>query len=134
MNKLFLTIVLLFTISITNATIKTTIVQSNTINKIQKIASKKDIRTDTIHVDGNCNMCKSRIEDAALIKGVKKATWDKYKDQLIVIYDADKTTLLTIEKSIAKVGHDTPNCKADDKVYSKLPKCCLYREGGAHTH
>lgn len=97
-------------------------------------SSKKDIRTDTLHVEGNCNMCKTRIENAALIKGVKKAVWDKYKHQLIVIYDANKTDLDKIQKAIADVGHDTPKYKASDEVYNGLPKCCAYREPGAHTH
>ena len=102
--------------------------ETNTFVKLDKAGSKKDIRTDTIHVDGNCNMCKNRIEDAALIKGVKKATWDKHKDQLVVVYDASKTSISVIEKAVAKVGHDTPNFKADDKVYNNLPKCCQYRD------
>ncbi|MCK5856034.1 MAG: cation transporter [Bacteroidales bacterium] len=97
-------------------------------------SATKNIITDTIHVDGNCNMCKNRIEDAALIKGVKKAVWDKQTDKLVVVYDADKTSLMKIEKSVAAVGHDTPNFKADDKVYNKLPKCCLYRDPNAKTH
>ncbi len=100
----------------------------NTFTELDKTSTKKDIRSDTIHVDGNCNMCKDRIENAALIKGVKKATWDKHKDQLVVIYDASKTSISEIEKAVAKVGHDTPNFKADDKVYNNLPKCCQYRD------
>ena len=101
---------------------------------LSNISSKKDIRTDTIHVDGNCNMCKDRIENAALIKGVKKVTWDKYKDQLVVIYDSSKTDLNKIQKAIAEAGHDTEKYKASDKTYNSLPKCCAYREEGAHTH
>ncbi len=100
----------------------------NTFTELDKTSAKKDIRSDTIHVDGNCNMCKDRIENAALIKGVKKATWNKHKDQLVVIYDASKTSISEIEKAVAKVGHDTPNFKADDKVYNNLPKCCQYRD------
>ncbi len=100
----------------------------NTFTELDKTSAKKDIRSDTIHVDGNCNMCKDRIENAALIKGVKKATWNKHEDQLVVIYDASKTSISEIEKAVAKVGHDTPNFKADDKVYNNLPKCCQYRD------
>ncbi len=107
---------------------------SNSNAVLANTASKKDIRTDTLHVEGNCNMCKTRIENAALIKGVKKAVWDKHKHQLIVIYDANKTDIDKVQKAIAKAGHDTPKYKASDEVYNKLPKCCAYREPGAHTH
>jgi len=102
--------------------------------KNQAPSGKNVIVTDTIHVDGNCNMCKERIENAALIKGVKKAEWNKQNDLLIVIYDSSKTTVELIQKSIAEAGHDTPLFKASDDVYNRLPKCCLYREEGAHTH
>ena len=102
--------------------------ETNSFTELDKTSAKKDIRSDTIHVDGNCNICKSRIEDAALIKGVKKATWNKHKDQLVVIYDASKTSISEIEKAVAMVGHDTPNFKADDKVYNNLPNCCRYRD------
>ena len=132
MNKIILSIIAVFIFAFVSINIAGT--DTSSTIEFAKISAKRDIRTDTIHVDGNCNMCKKRIENAALIRGVKKATWNKYKDQLVVIYDANKTTLLKIEKAVAEVGHDTPHFKADDKVYSRLPKCCLYREKGAKTH
>lgn len=92
------------------------------------------IKTDTVHVAGNCGMCKERIENAALIKGVKKATWDKKTHQLIVIYKSDKVTLEEIEKEVAKAGHDTDHFKANDDVYNSLPNCCLYRSGDIPIH
>ena len=97
-------------------------------------ANNNNIQTDSIWVDGLCNMCKARIENAALIKGVKKATWDKYTKMLVVIYDSKKTNIDTIQQAIAKAGHDTKKYKATDEEYHKLPKCCAYREEGAHTH
>ena len=96
--------------------------------------SKKDIRTDTLHVEGNCNMCKKRIENAALIKGVKKVSWNKYAHRLVVVYDARKTDVNKILFAIAEAGHDNEKYKADHTVYNKLPKCCAYREEGAKIH
>lgn len=107
---------------------------SNSNPVLMNTPSKKEIRTDTLHVEGNCNLCKERIENAALIKGVKKVVWDKYKHQLIVIYDTNKTDLDKIQKAIAEAGHDTPKYKANNDVYNGLPKCCAYREPGAYTH
>lgn len=106
---------------------------SNTSFSQEKINNKKVI-TDTIYVHGVCDMCKERIENAALIKGVKKATYDKFSHQLTVIYKPEKVDIDRIEKEISKAGHDTRNYKADEEVYNSLPKCCAYRSGDLHVH
>lgn len=91
------------------------------------------IATEKFIVKGNCNMCKERIENAALIRGVKLVEWDKMTDTLKVIYRIDKVSLDDVHKAIAQAGHDTEKVKAKDEVYKKLPACCLYRDGdGKH--
>lgn len=100
----------------------------------QEKVSKKTVVSDTLHVHGVCGMCKDRIENAALVKGVKKATWDKQTHQLIVFYKSSKISLDEIEKKVANAGHDTEHYKADQEVYNSLPKCCAYRSGEVHTH
>ena len=92
------------------------------------ISQQKKIVTDTLLVPGNCNICKERIENAALVKGVKKVEWNKYEQTLVVIYDESKTNLDIIQRSVADSGHDTPKFKAKETVYSKLPGCCKYRD------
>lgn len=87
----------------------------------------KDIVTKTYKVDGNCGMCKKRIEEAAFVKGVKKADWDKGKHTLTVIYKPSKTNDETILKSVAKAGHSSELVKAEDADYNKLPECCHYK-------
>lgn len=89
--------------------------------------AQSDIRTETFKVEGNCGMCKKRIEDAAYIKGVKRADWDKETQKLTVIYNADKTKSATIHKSIAKAGHSTAKMEATEADYKKLPECCQYK-------
>jgi cation transport ATPase len=80
-------------------------------------------------VNGKCNMCKERIEKAALgVKGVKFATWDIPTHQLSVIMDERKTDLMKIKTAIIAVGHDTKELKATDEVYEGLHECCKYRE------
>jgi len=98
-----------------------------------KIKTKKVV-SDTLYVHGICDMCKDRIENAALIKGVKKASYDKHSHKLVVFYKPNKVDLDTIEKEIAKAGHDTQNYKADIDVYNSLPECCAYRSGDLHVH
>lgn len=89
---------------------------------------KKQIVTDTVSVDGVCEQCKERIEDAAFIKGVKKADWNKTTKKLVIIYDQHKTTLKAIETSIAKAGHNAGEIKALPADYNKLPSCCAYKD------
>lgn len=96
--------------------------------------NQPELVTDSIHVHGVCNMCKDRIENAALIKGVKKARWNKKTHNLVVVYKPEKVTMEAIEKEVAKAGHDTEHFVADEKVYNSLPECCAYRSGTVDPH
>lgn len=83
----------------------------------------------SLEVDGVCMMCKSRIEKACFAtKGVKSATWDVKTHELKLIFDARKTNLKTIQKSIIAVGHDTNAMKAPVEAYASLHACCKYRD------
>lgn len=80
-------------------------------------------------VSGNCGMCKDRIEEAAMsVKGVSMAVWNVKSKKMDVSFNASVVTVTDIQKAIAKAGHDTGKFKADTKVYSTLPECCLYRK------
>ena len=87
------------------------------------------IKTEEFQVNGVCNMCKKRIEQAALIKGVKLAEWDKETQMLKIMYTPKKVAIDTVLQAVANAGHDTPSIKARDKVYTNLPDCCKYRNG-----
>jgi mercuric ion binding protein len=81
----------------------------------------------TIEVNGNCELCKKRIEKAAFsVSGVKYAIWNVDTHQLNLILNEEKTTLLDVKKAVAKVGHDTDDLKATDEEYSNLHGCCQY--------
>ena len=83
----------------------------------------------SIEVDGVCNMCKERIEKAAIkSKGVKSAIWNVETHELKLIYDEGKIDLKTIQQNIAAVGHDTKTIKATDEAYHSINACCLYRD------
>jgi len=77
--------------------------------------SSKSIVTDSLYVRGVCNSCKDRIENAALIKGVKKVSWDKKTQYLTVVYKPSKVSLDKIEDEVVLAGHDTKNKKALDE-------------------
>lgn len=82
-----------------------------------------------LKVEGICEMCKERIEKAALsVVGVSSAVWNAKDKMLHLNFDAAQTNLKAISKAIAKVGHDTETDKADQKVYDALPGCCKYKK------
>ena len=84
-------------------------------------------KKSNFEVVGNCEICKKRIEKAALsLKGVKMATWDIPSNILSVTYNSNKILLDQIQSTIANVGHDTPIFRAPDDVYNELPMCCIY--------
>lgn len=82
-----------------------------------------------IHVKGNCDTCKTRIEKAAKgVDGVLSADWNVKSKMLHLNFNPAKTSIDAISKAIAKVGHDTELYKADQKTYDALPACCKYRK------
>lgn len=95
-------------------------------------------KTDSIKVSGNCGMCKKRIEAAAQVNGVAAAEWSAKTKMLILSYDSKKINVADVQRKIADVGHDTPNFKASDAVYEKLPGCCKYdrakQPASGHKH
>jgi mercuric ion binding protein len=90
--------------------------------------AQNGIKTATLSVKGNCDQCKTRIENAADIKGVKLCVWDEKTQIAKITYNADKITLEQIEKAFAKSGHDAGEVLANDADYKKLPDCCKYRD------
>ena len=89
----------------------------------------------TFEVDGKCDMCKNRIEKAALgVKGVKYALWDIPSHQLSLIYDERKTDPMQIKTAIVKVGHDTRELKATEEAYQNIHPCCKYRDAEEVPH
>ncbi|KXK43446.1 MAG: cation transporter [Chitinophagaceae bacterium] len=97
-----------------------------------ELSAQNKIKTDTLTVLGNCSQCKTRIEDAAYVKGVKQAEWNKHTKVLTVIYSESKTDMNKISQSISQAGHDTRLGNSSDKDYNQLPDCCAYRSGACH--
>lgn len=80
-----------------------------------------------IEVNGNCEMCKKRIEKAAFsISGVKSAEWHIDDHMLHLIVNEKKCSITDVKKAIAEVGHDTDEVKATDEQYNNLHGCCMY--------
>ena len=85
--------------------------------------------TMELTVHGSCDMCKTRIEEAAdAIARVHSSRWDSERQILAVHYADGMPDRLAIAKALAAVGHDTDTHKAPDDVYDSLPECCHYRK------
>ncbi len=92
-------------------------------------AQNKKVETIEFKVTGVCGMCEERVENAALIKGVKMAEWDIKTQTMKVVYQPKKVSQEEIEKAVAGAGHDTENQTAPEEAYKKLPACCAYKDG-----
>ena len=83
----------------------------------------------SFEVDGKCEMCKMRIEKAALqVQGVKYASWDIPSHELSLIIDERKTNSMEVKTALVNVGHDTRELKASEEAYNNVHPCCKYRE------
>lgn len=102
-------------------------VENNFPNAKNVLINDARLVKETMQVAGLCGMCKGRIEKAALQNGALYADWDVDTKMLTLQFDVKKTNLDALEIAIAKVGHDTPHHKANDKIVASLPDCCQYR-------
>jgi copper chaperone CopZ len=88
-------------------------------------------KSEKIKVNGQCDMCKNRIESAVKsLDGVASAQWNKSDKSLAVSYNDKKTTTQKIQTSIAMAGHDTEMFSASESGYNALPACCQYKRDG----
>ncbi len=95
----------------------------NCNSKTEQIIEKTSYR-----VEGNCGLCKTRIEKAALnIKGVKTADWNQTTKILNLTFKKGVNTD-EILQAVANVGHDNEKFKASERVYNNLHACCKYRD------
>ena len=106
--------------------VTTLFVGLSTLSYSQKVVQ------DTITVQGICEMCQERIEEAAYGKGVKFVSWDKHTKNLAIAFNKEKTTLEEVEKRILAAGHSTQNFLVKREDYNELPDCCRYET--LHTH
>src|SRR5690606_31469048 len=78
-------------------------------------------------VRGNCTMCKSTIEKAAMsVEGVSKAEWHVDKKRIDVNYDDTKADVMDVHRAIAASGYDTDKIGGNEEAYKELPSCCQY--------
>ena len=90
-------------------------------------AGNPNLVTAHYKVNGVCEKCQKRIEDATYLPGIKYASWNADTHDLLVRYDSTKTSPEVFLKSIADAGYDNEKYTAPNKAYGLLPECCHYR-------
>ncbi len=80
--------------------------------------------TTTFKIDGNCQLCKDRIEKSLDISGVTFAEWDPETKLITVRFNDNKITLEEIHAAVGNVGHATEKVSANPDKQAKLPACC----------
>ncbi len=91
--------------------------------------SEGEVKQISFKVEGNCGMCKARIEKAAnSLNGVSNALWDESTKILNLKVNENTFHQEQIEAAIAEVGHNTENKTSTTQVYESLPPCCKYRK------
>lgn len=86
----------------------------------------QDTTQQEFKVKGNCEMCKTRIEQTAKKAGATAASWNLETQTLKLEIDTKKSSFDQILRQIAEAGHDNELHKAPNAVYESLPACCLY--------
>ncbi len=91
--------------------------------------SLEDFKTLSFKVQGNCEMCKARIEAKAIsIDGVSKAKWSVASKVLEIETTKESLSEKAIGIAIASEGHSNSHAKADKQAYNNLPPCCNYKK------
>lgn len=93
-------------------------------------AEIKNAKVETVHIYGNCSICKKTIESAANVKDIVQVEWNKDTKMAILTYDEKKTNQEEILKRIGLAGYDSDKFLAPDNVYAKLETCCQYERTG----
>ena len=98
--------------------------------KVETIAVKQEVSIVdpdiSFGVRGNCGMCKTTIEKAALsVDGVEEASWNITSKILDVKTTSDLDSI-RIHEAVANSGYDTELILAVEENYNNLPGCCQY--------
>ncbi|HBR13029.1 MAG TPA: mercury transporter [Chryseobacterium sp.] len=96
------------------------------LSSVNSFAQIKNVKSETVKIYGNCEMCKTTIEKAGNVKNVATVDWNKDTKMATLNYDSKKTNQDEILKRIALAGYDSEKYLAPDDVYAKLSGCCQY--------
>jgi copper chaperone CopZ len=101
-------------------------------NNVKTVPVKQEISIVnpeiSLGVRGNCGMCKTTIEKAALsVDGVEEASWSTATKILDIKTKSSLDSItIKIHQAVADSGYDTELISAMEDSYSSLPGCCQY--------
>jgi mercuric ion binding protein len=105
------------------------------------LACQGDLSQQKFFVEGNCQECKSLIENGVLgLDGVKEADWDPERSFLSVKFAPGDISLEEIQEAVAGLGFNTQFFDGDPAQRSLLPTCCTepiqqkIQPNGMHSH
>ena len=98
-----------------------------------QLVSGQSLKKETFKVNGECGMCKKKIENAAKNAGARYAAWDEDSKQLTVKYKSNAANTAKIQQAVADAGYDTEDIKASEDAYNKLDDCCKYERATTVT-
>ena len=79
----------------------------------------------TIQTNAQCGDCKDRIEEELnFTSGVIYAELDLETKKVEVKYNSKRITVDVIKKTIASIGYNADDVKADETAQAELPACC----------
>lgn len=91
----------------------------------------KDIKTAvfTTSPQMHCESCENKIKgNLRFEKGVKNIETNIEKQQVVVTYDADKTSVEKLQRGFEKIGYDAKEVKAECKQKNASDACCEKRD------
>ena len=91
----------------------------------------KDIKTAvfTTSPQMHCESCENKIKgNLRFEKGVKNIETNIEKQQVVVTYDADKTSVEKLQRGFEKIGYDAKEVKAKCKQENASDACCKKRD------
>ncbi len=100
----------------------------------ESFSQQKKPVTVKINTPGiQCEDCKLRVEDYLKFEdGIGKITVYPKGHYVMVTYFTDRTNIENIKTSIANVGYDADDVKANEDSYKLLPTKCKKPEDGGH--
>ncbi len=102
------------------------IVLSVALSVTSGFAQIKNPKTETVKIFGNCDMCKTAIENAGNLKNIASVNWNNDSKMAEITFDSKKTNRDEILKRIALAGYDSEEFLAPDTAYAQLAGCCKY--------
>lgn len=95
------------------------------LSSLTNYAQDNNTVNNNVKIAGNCGMCKKTIENAGAAAQAK-VEWNEDNQTATIAYDAKKTSLDAVLKSIAGAGYDNEKYLAAEDTYAKLHTCCQY--------